>query len=189
MNSLNSMVSKLKPLGLYNLDSDSLVYKEIYSYSYGLKIIEDLLDELERECFINTAIDYGLDNREKTFGYVDQGLSTESRRKFLICNNSVTRNDFTKADIEYLLRIYGIDSYIIEVPNDSTIHINVLSVTNSVLSKSEVLNRIQAYLPAHLNCIFDFRELQWQQIDDMDLTFTQMDNKNLTWNEIDNYEQ
>jgi hypothetical protein len=61
------MTGLLKPLNLYDLSSDSTVSKELRGYGAGFKIIEDILDEIERESFIDTAVGSGLKNLEAAF--------------------------------------------------------------------------------------------------------------------------
>ena len=65
MTSLESMINKLKPLGVYNLNSDSLVYAELSAFAVGIDILRDELDELLREAFVKTAESFGIENLER----------------------------------------------------------------------------------------------------------------------------
>ena len=58
MNTLDSMKSKLKPLCFYDLSDTSLINAELEAYAAGLDNLYDMLEEIEKECFISTAEDY-----------------------------------------------------------------------------------------------------------------------------------
>lgn len=187
MESINLIKSKLKPLGLYNLEPGTLIYAELMSYAVALDVLYDKLEEIEKEMFVNTAESYGLSLREKAFGYKRTNVSLETRREMLKYRSSITSSNFNKAQIEDALKASGINGYIIEVPNEYLMHINCLEVIDTETSNEEVENSARKFMPAHIKTIFDFRPLQWSYIDSMDLNFGEMDSKDLTWNEIDNY--
>lgn len=189
MNTLDSMKSKLKPLFIYNLNDTSLVSMELEAYAEGLDSLYDALEEIENECFISTAKDYGLDFREKMYSSVRSNLTFEKRREMLLYRYSITSNDFNKESIEKALVVAGIRGYIIEVPSENKIYINCLELFDTMATKSMAQAAAEKFLPAHLSYDFDFRPLQWIQIEDKDLTFSQMDASDLTWDQIDNYEE
>ena len=53
----------------------------------------------------------------------------------------------------------------------------------------DIKSMVEEFLPAHLDCIFDFRNLQWNTIDGKNNTFNTIDSKNLTWDEIDTFDE
>lgn len=187
MESINLFISKLKPLGLYNLNQGTLIYAELASYAVALDVIYDKLEEIEKEMFVDTAESYGLTLREKAFGYKRSNVSMAVRREMLNYRSSITSNNFNKEKIKDALVASGIDGYIIEVPSEYLMHINCLNVIDTEVSNEEAESRAKKFMPAHVETIFDFRPLQWSYIDNMDLTFEEMDSNDLTWNEIDNY--
>ena len=187
MESINLLKSKLEPLGLYNLEQGTLVNAELMAYAVALDILYDKLDEIEKEMFIDTAEDYGLSLREKAYGYKRTSVSAATRREMLNYRSSITSNDFNKESIEDALKASGIDGYIIEVPSEYLMHVNCLQVVDTEVSNNEVESRAQKFMPAHVKTIFDFRPLEWEKIDNMQLSFEEMDSTDLTWDEIDNY--
>lgn len=185
MDTLNSIKSKLKPLGLYNLNDTTIINAELSAYAVGLDILNDQFDQIEKECFICTSISYGLDLREKLFGYLKSSLPNEKRRERLLYRKKITSNDYTKLKIEEAAKSCGLEGYIIEKNGTMDFDFNC---TNSFLSEQEkqsVLNESKEFLPAHLACSFDFRNLSWDAISKLDKTFNEMDQKDLTWNQID----
>ena len=189
MSSLNSIKQKLRPLGFYNLNDNSLINAELSAYSAALDIIESMLSEMEREYFVATAEDYGLSTRERIFGAEQDEKSTESRRNMLLYRYSINPEDFNENCIIKIIENVGVHGYIIEAPDKNTIYINCLELGDSSADKNFIKSAIEEFLPAHLECIFDFRNLQWNTIEGKNNTFDTLDSKNLTWNEIDNFDE
>ncbi|MBR1779255.1 MAG: hypothetical protein IJ758_01975 [Clostridia bacterium] len=190
MNIIESMIEKLSVFAVYNLEKEnSLVLAELNAYKKGLDMIKENLDELERECFLSTAQSYGLDIRERAFTSKKDDLPFEERREMLKYRYSITSNDFNKTHIEKALISAGIRCYIIENPKRQSIYINCLERFDTTLPQVESQKLAEKFLPAHLSYEFDFRPLQWREIELKDLTFQQIDNFNLTWDEIDNYQE
>lgn len=185
MNVLTQLKSRLKPLGLYNLSSESIINAELSAYAVGLEFLNDKFAELERECFISTAQSFGLDLREKLFGYLKSDLDTSERRERLLYKSKITSNDYTKAKIEEAARSCGIEGYIIENNGGYEFDFNCSDTFSSVEERKSAVDEATEFLPAHLRCNFDFRDLSWDKIDENDYTFNQMDSEDLTWNEID----
>ncbi|MDQ5983851.1 MAG: hypothetical protein RUMPE_00880 [Eubacteriales bacterium SKADARSKE-1] len=189
MSTLDSMKSKLKPLCLYDLSDSSLISAELKAYAEGLDILYDVSEEIEKECFISTAENYGLDLRERLYSSTRSNLTLSERREMLLYRYSITSNDFNKESIEKALVAAGIRGYIIEAPSANKIYINCLELFDTMVSNSMAQAEAEKFLPAHLSYDFDFRPLQWVQIEDKDMTFSQMDAADLTWDQIDNYDE
>lgn len=189
MTSLNSLKQKLRPLGFYNLNDNSLISAELSAYSVALDSIESMLSEMEKERFIATATTYGLSMRELTFGVEQSEKPTESRRNMLLCRYSINPDDFNEECIIKIMENVGVHGYITKFPSQNTIYINCLKLDDTSADKNSIKSIIEEFLPAHLECIFDFRSLQWDDIDSKNNTFEIIDNKNLTWNEIDNFNE
>ena len=179
------MQQVLKPLSLYKLSDDTLIHAELLTYSIEFDTLINSLNELERECFISTATDFGLSLREKIFGPIRLDLTQSSRREMLLYRGAITSNDFNLEAMAKSLVSVGIKGYIIEKPSLYQIHINCLELLDDSRSQAQVEIEAKKFLPAHLEAIFDFRPLQWVQIDAMDKTCLEMDNKDYTWAQID----
>lgn len=185
MNTLTLLKSKLKPLGIYNLQSGTILNAELSAYAKGLEILEAEIEEAEQECFVSTASTYGIELRERLFGYSKALFSTKERRQSLIYRYKITSNDYTKTKIEEAAKACGIDGYIIENEGKMSFDFNCNNNFESEQQKKDAISEAQSFLPAHLNCTFDFRDLSWDKINENDYTFNQMDQEDLKWNEID----
>ncbi len=178
---------KLRPLNLYLLNGNTLVDAELKAYAAGLNILATKLETLEKEAFVATAESYGLAFRERLSGRIKDSVDINDRRAMLNYRNSITANDFTKADIERALLACGIEAKIDEHFNGESIYVQCVNLLDEFESRDEVLAAAEEFLPAHLEVIFDFRSFCWDDIDALLNTFDYMDSKALSWDEIDVY--
>ena len=188
MSSINNINQILKPLSLYNLSSDTLIHDELSVYASEFDRLQSLLDTLEKECFINTATDFGLAYKEKISGNVQSNLSVSNRREMLLSREAITSNDFNLDFIIKSLISAGIRGSIIEKPKLYQIYINCVELVDSSILKEDAEREARKFLPAHVEAIFDFRPIQWKIIDNLDRSFLQFDNKDFTWKQIDSNE-
>ena len=84
MGSYDSMKEKLNAVGIYSIDENSNISKELLAYSEGLDSLFDSLDTMTKEYFIETAVDFGIVRREKFLGKEREEYSTEKRREMLM---------------------------------------------------------------------------------------------------------
>ena len=119
---LNSIKKVLSPLGLYKLDENSLVGKEIEVYEIEIERVKETLENLLKEYFINTATEYGLSLKEKLFGSVKTDLSLENRRKILLNRCSSESYGFNRESVEKSLMSAGIEGYVVENPQNNSLH-------------------------------------------------------------------
>lgn len=179
--------SLLRPLNIYKLSGNTLVDFELEAYAVGLNVVNEALDELEKEAFIATAETYGITNREAICGKIKISRLLNERREMLIYRNSISSKDFTKSGIEKALVSVGLQSSINENLDGDSIYINCFSVIDDLWTTSEIEEAAKKFLPAHLSAEFDYRVISWDNIDNRELTFSYIDNKEMTWNSIDNF--
>lgn len=100
MSTLDSMIQKLTPLGIYNLKEGSINFAELAAFSQGLDLLRDSLKSLLRENFISTAETYGIENLERMVGSVQDDLPLKKRREMLTQRLSLSTADFTPEGFE-----------------------------------------------------------------------------------------
>lgn len=185
-NPLASMCQKLIPTGLYSCEPGSVVYAELCAYASALDPLCSLLDELQRELFIPTALSFGLEMRERMCGPVLDFLSPNDRRERLLYRGAVTVNDYTPKGIQNALLSLGIRATVCEM-SDQSVYVNVVSCDRD-LTQDQVVQAASEFLPAHCLCSFDFGVLSWLFIDQKDLSFNAMDLCDLSWDQIDAFQ-
>lgn len=184
MTSLYSLITKMYPVGLYDLSEDTNVYKELSAYAEGLQYFKNQLDEALNQCFISNSDSYGLTTRENVFGNTRDSYSNEERRKMLIYRHTLGENDFTKNGLGKFFSSFGVYNYQILELSD----LNYISVyidgDYSDKDKAWIVNQIKMILPAHLNYDIEFNGITWSHIENKNLTFNDMDEKDYSWNFI-----
>ena len=187
MSTIESIKRVLNPLGLYNLNDESLVTKELTVYSEELDLLRTELQNILKEFFINTAADYGIYLREKIFGSVKTDLPISERRKILLNRYSEKSYGYNRESVEKSLISAGINGYITEYPQRDLLYINCINIFDTTVTKEMAERIILEFVPAHLDVEFDYRVLTWEYIDNLDLSFSNIDEIDLTWESIDSY--
>lgn len=109
MTAMESLLKKLEPTKLYNLEPQDRVYCELEAYAESLQPLYDMMLELERECFPQTACDYGLDEWCAACHIDRKALSDEVCRERILRRLGVSQNSYTYDGIMEHIRSYGLD--------------------------------------------------------------------------------
>lgn len=187
MSRLQTLRDALRPLGIYRLEEGTLVYAELAAYAAGLDLLEEGLDQLEREAFLSTAQGEGILKREEIYGKPKTLLPLQERREMLLYRGAVNNRNNTKADLERALVACGLRATVKENLDGGTIYINCFDFLENFQGQEEIKEAAKEFLPCHLEAVFDFRTLDWDKIDGLENTFQQMDAAGMTWNQIDAY--
>lgn len=187
MGAEESMKEKLAPLKIYNITQNSEVQKELSIYAAALDTVESNIALLERECFINTAEDFGLDGREEIWGTVQREIPIDKRRELISAKLSIGYDDFNLEAMKKFLSAINFDAEIIEMPDKNRIYIINKTTSYTKAEQKLIKKQIENFFPAHLELYIDFRTINWDTIDSKNRTFQYMDNMALSWDKIDAY--
>lgn len=181
-----SMTKKLEPLALYSFDGTN-INNELKTYALVLDEVNDQIEQMLCECFIDTASSYGLSNRELVIGASRDDLSVSKRREMLRLRESITKSSFTVEKIEESLKSFGLLFELKEYPS-----LYIVSIyARGSYSKTEqdwIRNEVEKIMPAHLIVQVIFGGPTWEQIDSKNNTFAYIESLLLSWDEIDNLE-
>lgn len=156
MTSLESMVTKLASLRLYDFSEGSEINIELSVFAAELDTAFARLDEMTRECFIETAQSWGISEREKFTGKEKVSLSLEKRRELLKTAQYVTGADFRTPGFEEFVRSCGAQDFTyIEAPSVSKINLTINDDLDSG-AKKLLEERLDAYCPAHCKMIIRY---------------------------------
>lgn len=155
MTSLESMIKKLKPLGLYKLENSN-IYNEICAYSIVLDNVLNELDYMLKESFVQTAQDYGLELREKIFGSINSQITVEKRRQMLIDRINLASGESTYLDINKYISSLGVEATIAQYPLQRKIVVDVKNNSMSQFKINYITKQILAVMPAHNNIEINF---------------------------------
>ena len=143
------MMKLLSAFRVYDKDNQFLI-GEISAYEAGLNITLDLLRNIEEECFVATASDYGLYIKEHYFDYVPKSVTLEKRRSMLMSVLSVNENDFTLSGMAKFLNQYPMQYTITENPKSNTLTVTIAGNDWVNENLSLVKNGINKFFPSHI---------------------------------------
>ena len=144
-----SIKNKLSATEIYDIKQGGLIDAEIRAYAVALQVAYDKVDVLLRECFVQTAESYGLEQLESMARTYMNGDTLEIRRNKLInrlqINPSIIGKDALKKQVASL----GLECNITENIADSKIYVDIL--TEVADDKKEFLKaELLRFAPLHL---------------------------------------
>lgn len=156
MSRLQAMREALRPLGIYRLEEGSLICAELAAYAAGLDLLEEGLEELEREAFIQTAEDYGVSNREMIYSKPKTLRPLQERREMLLYRGGINNQNNTREDLERALVACGLRAAVTEQLDGASIRIDCLGVLDDFADQAQIQTAAAEFLPCHLEAVFHF---------------------------------
>lgn len=156
MNSYLSMKNKLSPLKLYSLKKDSNVCNELLAYAEGINKLFDMLDEMTKECFIDTSETYGITEREKLIGTDRNEYDINKRRTMLKDREQTMGLACTPSAFKKMLESYGLSDF--EIKEHFAAQEVEITVHDTVADeiKKWIIQRVTLDFPSHLNITVNF---------------------------------
>lgn len=186
MSIISTLVKNLQPLKLYSLNKSSNVYKELSVYASELELLNDQLEELLKECFVQTAETYGLDNIEHIYMEPATALDTETRRQRIINRLQICDNDYTVEGVTKAIKCFGTENFsIIEYPQRNQLVVEVFGDYTDFQAQF-IKTEIEKLIPADNTVLVYFNGISWSEFESKNLTFAQIDTLDYTWKTIDN---
>lgn len=184
--SIESIARLLRPLCLYRLNCGSFIDAELAAYNAGFALIENKLDTLWEESFIQTSKSYGLILREQMMQLWLRPLSNiAKRRELLIYRLAVAPNDYNLKGMLNSVRAAGLNAKIEEDIANERIRIIEDGYISDFSNMDEVIEDVRQMLPAHLDADFEIGNFTWNQFDQCDVTFDEFDSKDVPWAKLD----
>lgn len=121
MGEYHNMVQRMEETGLFEVVEGGELYAELMAYAEGLDLLFSELEETEREAFVSTAVDSGLEMFEEAIDVCNTDMSIEGRRKSIIAALTVSSGDFTLGSLEKMLDIYNISGSFTESGSSLTL--------------------------------------------------------------------
>jgi uncharacterized protein YmfQ (DUF2313 family) len=153
MDTYQSMRNNLRKTGMYSLNGNTLVDRELLSYAESLNAVVDEVRKLQSESFIATSSNYGLTQREQDYGLSPCGTA-EDRRKSLMFLSAVNSGSFTKNELEKQAKEVGLDVKLEEKISERKIIVHFLKNPNC--GKDAAQKKLENIIPCHLALELDF---------------------------------
>ncbi|MCI6007578.1 putative phage tail protein [Oscillospiraceae bacterium LCP25S3_E10] len=189
MSHMGNMTARLKPLGLYSLESSTVVYKELLCYAQQLEAVADEISNLLKESIVTSAEDYGIEMWELLWGVKRSDMDIAKRRQAISERLALTGRSCTVDDVKNFFLSLGAKAEISEdyIKNRLYIHITNGSEISMNLRKYISAQALE-FLPAHLAVFLDYRLGNWNTLDQKNNTFNTYDAMNYTWDKLEHYE-
>ena len=182
--SLQTMKKAHHSTRMYDTESKN-INCELMTYAMVLDELNMKLLEMARECFVDSAQSYGLENRELVIGVIRDDLDLEKRRQMLKRRELIDSSCFTLSKIKESLYSFGLDFELYEYPK----LYEIVIIAKGEYTKAQqawIRQEVRKIMPVHQQLHVIFGGPTWTHIDNNDKSFLYMDNQSLTWDQIDN---
>lgn len=150
----------LAPLGVYQLDRESLSGAEIYALGKGLDVVSQRLEEVERESVTATAEDEGLSRREALFLRRPAAATPKERRAAIAALLQIDGDSLTPEAIDRTIRGCGIWARVVETGTNQ-VRVEFPGTAGIPPEFDQIQKIVMDILPCHLGVDFSFRYLTW----------------------------
>ncbi|KNY26315.1 putative phage tail protein [Pseudobacteroides cellulosolvens] len=163
------------------LEIDSILQAE----SPEFEDINDSKEDIKNEMFIDTATNYGLNRWEKNILNINPKSDTNlNDRRGTIKSYLIGLNKLNATRIQELAQAFNYGQINVGLLN-STLVITFLDYYSPPSEYSDFYNYIVTRKPAHLGLEIQFKTINWNNVESLNLTWDQIENLNLTWTEIE----
>lgn len=152
----NHLRNLLRPLGIYDLSSESLSGSELDALGYGLDTLSKTFDYVERESSLSTAENEGLDRWEALFSRTPVHYSTELRRQAIAALLRIDKDSFTLSDINNTISGCGIKAVVQETGKLGHVRVTFPDVAGVPEGIEQIQKIILDIIPCHLEVEFSF---------------------------------
>lgn len=155
MTAYESIKEKMSAVSIYSFEQNGLLDAEIKAYAIALQELYDNIDELLRECFVQTAEGCGLEQLEIMTRTYMSNDEIENRRKKLMNRLQINPSIIGKDALEKQVASIGLSCNITENIVDSKIDVDIL--TEVANDKKDFLKaELMRFTPPHLIMCVNF---------------------------------
>ena len=170
----------LGPLGVYDLSEGTINGAELAALGVGFDQIGGRLDIVEREALTATAEDEGLRRREALFARRPAAATAEERRAAIAALLQSDGDSLTPDAINLTLQGCGIKARAVEL-GDGMLQVIFPEVAGVPEEFDQIEKIILDILPCHLEVIFYFRYLTWEECERAGYTWEAVEAAEYTW--------
>ena len=178
------MAQLLRPLGIYSLD-EGYSALELKTVGSRLDMLEAEAQRDERETFLHTAQNEGLEKWEELFPYRALAQTAPERRDAVAALSRIDGKSFTVSALNDTVRGCGYKALVKEGDEHLTVVVSFPDVRGVPKFFPEAKQRIESILPCHLNVVYVFLYPTWGELDTAALTWARLDEMELTWQELE----
>jgi len=147
----------------------------------AFSLVEQRLEELRAQAFVQTAYGEGLLRHEKLVGLQERGsVDLDTRRALVVYRLSTSPYDFTLEGMVRSVRAAGMEAEITENFPDESLSIISKRLIDDFTDLDAVKASLDTMLPAHLKAEYDIGVMTWDMFDALDPDWDLWDSEDFT---------
>ncbi len=152
MTALQSLTRKLQNTRLYDTSGGSYLYAELFAFSAGLQLFYDDLAQIEKEMFVLTAENEGLEIYERLMSVQNTDTSLSGRRNSITTALSLCSADYNAAGMNKLPGLFNISGAFTESGQNSLTFTHTGQIDQDILPL--IASQMARYTPCGVNFQF-----------------------------------
>lgn len=153
MTSLERMKALLAPSGIYRLEEGSGTAIELGLYAVWLDALEQELENLIDNCFLDSITRSGFDNYRTLYG-LPEGLDWQPLRELVKKRLAITNRDFTPGGVKRCMAAGGFDVQLTEDFASNRVTVRILSDAGAFGTRAESEAFLRRCIPFGVGSIF-----------------------------------
>lgn len=174
----------LSPLGVYHWEGPFQL-GELAALGQALEACDADLEEIQREMQLMTAQGWGLEAIRNLLRRSPQAATTEQLRMALAALLRIGNQSFTLQAMNDTIRGCGVKAVVEETQLPGQVAVFLPGEAGIPDDFSEVENIILDILPCHLEVLFHFLFIRWQDLEAQFPTWKALEAKGLTWKTLE----
>jgi len=176
----------LRPMRVYELEN-SYNAKELETLGQALDNVCSISDELLAECAVPTAEKFGLTKYEDILPKIPIYIDLENRRQAIQALLRIDDTSFTQNALNDALWGCGVRAVVNEADEHYTVSVAFPDVRGIPEPFEKLKDRIESILPCHLNVIYVFSYMTWDEFESYFQTWNELDGKEIAWEKLEVY--
>jgi len=176
----------LRPLGLYTLEGGASG-AELTALGGALDGVNATLEELEEECVVGTAADYGLTEYEAILPPSPLHKNTATRRNAIRALLAIDDASFTTEELNAALAGCGLPAGVRETGEPFTVEVVFPGSKGMPVQYDEIKERIESILPCHLQVEYAIVYATWDEWEAALFTWAGAETDGVTWRGMEGY--
>lgn len=178
----------LRPMGVYDLESGYNVY-ELNTLGAALDKVCVALDVVLKEAAVPNAETFGLTKYEEILPKIPFYGDIERRRDAIQALLRIDDTSFTLKALNDAVLGCGLKAAVSETDKWYTVSVTFPEVRGVPPKFDKIKERIESIIPCHLNVIYIFTYIIWNELEEWFLTWNELEGAELTWDELQVYEE
>ena len=184
MSNASCLKDLLRPLGVYKLE-DSFLASELDCLGHALDLMQEQLEQIQREMSLVTASGDGLERMAALFARRPVTQDAGQLALSLAALSRIGADSFTLSAINDTIAGCGLNAVVVEGDVPGAVAVRFPQVAGVPEGFAHMRAIIEDILPAHLLVQYLFWYQTWEELNARQLTWQGMHEQGMTWEEFE----